>query len=45
MLETKFFMSNIARSTMELFSKDSLWIRILSNSKIDDEVPHVVADQ
>eukprot|EP00467_Chlorarachnion_reptans_P023445 CAMPEP_0114498192 /NCGR_PEP_ID=MMETSP0109-20121206/6744_1 /TAXON_ID=29199 /ORGANISM="Chlorarachnion reptans, Strain CCCM449" /LENGTH=336 /DNA_ID=CAMNT_0001675659 /DNA_START=97 /DNA_END=1107 /DNA_ORIENTATION=+ len=37
MLETKFFMSSIARSTMELFSKDSLWIKILSNSNIDDE--------
>uniref|UniRef100_A0A7S2TWV7 COP9 signalosome complex subunit 5 n=1 Tax=Lotharella oceanica TaxID=641309 RepID=A0A7S2TWV7_9EUKA len=36
-LQTKFFMSSIARSTMDLFSKDSLWIRILSNSKIDDE--------
>mmetsp|Transcript_28915 Transcript_28915/g.46970 ORF Transcript_28915/g.46970 Transcript_28915/m.46970 type:complete len:340 (-) Transcript_28915:150-1169(-) len=37
MLETTFFMSSIARSTMELFSKDSLWIRILSDSQIDDE--------
>eukprot|EP00471_Norrisiella_sphaerica_P006044 CAMPEP_0184489720 /NCGR_PEP_ID=MMETSP0113_2-20130426/16204_1 /TAXON_ID=91329 /ORGANISM="Norrisiella sphaerica, Strain BC52" /LENGTH=342 /DNA_ID=CAMNT_0026873305 /DNA_START=4 /DNA_END=1032 /DNA_ORIENTATION=+ len=36
-LQTNFFMSSIARSTMELFSKDSLWIRILSNSQIDDE--------
>eukprot|EP00954_Amorphochlora_amoebiformis_P020768 1341697-Amorphochlora_amoeboformis.AAC.2 len=36
-LETSFFMSSIARSTMDLFSKDSLWIRIIANSKMDDE--------
>ncbi len=36
-LQISYFMSSVGRNAMKIFSQDSLWIQIISNSQIDDE--------